>query len=308
MDFYGNSTKAKTVLQTGSASGLTLEIFVGIPIDLEILTNNVGLAVFVHENWTSPLSVNPTFIYPNAETSVVISKTKTQKEPQPYSDCQDLERVTSNLKEAIQSKGYAYEQNDCILQCYQNNVIKKCGCYGLEFINYFDSANPCTNGSQTNCSYYVYEEFLSEVFIELNCTPLCPLECNNTKYRKSISTDFYPTAHYANQLLQNELIMALYSQKNFSYGLGNQIIKLNIYLESLSYTEITEAPAIDVITLFSTIGGSIGLMLGVCCATLVESIELGIKVLLVYLKHKKEEKNDNKNKIVPENENENANV
>jgi hypothetical protein len=67
----------------------------------------------------------------------------------------------------------------------------------------------------------------------------------------------------------------------------------------LSYTESTEQPAIDVVTLISNIGGSLGLLLGICCVSLVEAFELTLKTLLVFLKHKKKQRKvQNHNKVI----------
>jgi hypothetical protein len=207
VDFYGNATKPKTVLRSGKDGGLSMELFVGIPRNLEILTENFGLAVFVHDNWTSPLSVEPVLVNPNVETNIGISRTEIKKVPKPYSDCQDLDSVQSVLKDAIQSKGIAYQQKDCILQCYQNKLIEQCKCYDLGFVCYFNSVVPCANDT---CSDPIYEQFQSSEYINTNCMPLCPLECNNTIYETYVSTNGYPTQHYEDTLKTDEQIRAVY--------------------------------------------------------------------------------------------------
>jgi hypothetical protein len=64
-------------------------------------------------------------------------------------------------------------------------------------------------------------------------------------------------------------------------------VNVNIYLESLSYTDVSESVAIDTVTLISNIGGSLGLLLGLCVITAVEAFELAVKLFMVYLRHKK---------------------
>ena len=90
-----------------------MEVFVGVSKALETLTLDFGLAVFVHSVTTSPLSVQPITIYPNAESNIVISRLVTEKEPKPYSDCEELESVDSDIKEAIVKK---YRCNHCQVQ------------------------------------------------------------------------------------------------------------------------------------------------------------------------------------------------
>ena len=104
-DALGNVIQPKSVLRPGSAGGLSMEVFVGVTKDLEFLSINYGLAIFVHSNTTSPLSVQPITVYPNAETNVVISKVITDKQPKPYSDCEELDPVKSDIMESIIKKG-----------------------------------------------------------------------------------------------------------------------------------------------------------------------------------------------------------
>jgi hypothetical protein len=114
--------------------------------------------------------------------------------------------------------------------------------------------------------------------------PQCPLECKRTDYKASISMNGYPTIPYENTLTASS---DLYSASTFSQSLRYNILKVNIYYDSLSYTKINEEPAIDTITLVSNIGGSMGLMLGVSFATMVEFFELLLKFFLVFIRHKK---------------------
>lgn len=102
----GESVPFKRVLQTGSSGGFTAELFVGLPKMLEVLATNFGLIVFVHDVNTSPLSVEPITISPNTETNVVVSKTKLKKQAKPYSECQDLDKYESELKNLILNKGF----------------------------------------------------------------------------------------------------------------------------------------------------------------------------------------------------------
>ena len=59
----------------------------------------------------------------------------------------------------------------------------------------------------------------------------------------------------------------------------NGIVKLNIYYDSLTYTESTESVSINFVSLFSSIGGFMGLFLGMSVMTLVEILEIIINIL-----------------------------
>lgn len=217
-------------------------MFIGVPASLEFLTQTYGLAVFVHDNWTSPLSVEPIFVYPNAETNIALSRTQIKKVPEPYSLCRNLNDDDPNnasssiLKDLIKSTGFAYKQSDCIIQCYQKFVIERCNCYDLKFVCYFDNGSvvPCANNT---CYSSIYEQFFSSNdFIAQNCMPLCPLECNNTIYTASISMNGYPTPDYQYRMYNTHpVVLDLYSKciKVFSFLLIS--IELNVsYLSHLS--------------------------------------------------------------------------
>jgi hypothetical protein len=86
---------------------------------------------------------------------------------------------------------------------------------------------------------------------------------------------------------------------DFEPPLGKNILKVNIYLDALRHTEISESPAIDLITLVSNIGGSVGLFTGICVITCFEIVELAIKVGLVFWhrRNKKTHANKKKNQV-----------
>lgn len=147
---------------------------------------------------------------------------------------------------------------------------------------------PQCNSSDSSCVLEAYKNFDSDEFIQVKCLPECPLECNKTNFYTSMSSsNSYPTRFYESYLLANSPIKELYNKSDFSQPLRYNILKLNIYFDSLSYTKIVQVPAINVFTLISNIGGSVGLVLGLNVFTLFEFIELSVTILLLVLKHRK---------------------
>jgi hypothetical protein len=65
----------------------------------------------------------------------------------------------------------------------------------------------------------------------------------------------------------------------------DSITAVNIYYGSLSYTLSTESPKLDLISLLATIGGNLGLFLGLSLFSLCEIIEILID--LYFLKRRK---------------------
>ena len=59
------------------------------------------------------------------------------------------------------------------------------------------------------------------------------------------------------------------------------LVKVNLFYESLSYTETTESPKMDIFSLLGSIGGNLGLFLGVSVFSLCEIIEVLIEIYFI---------------------------
>ena len=56
------------------------------------------------------------------------------------------------------------------------------------------------------------------------------------------------------------------------------IVHVNIFYESLSYTETTESPQMDFVSLLASIGGTLSLFLGVSAFSFCEVAEVMIEI------------------------------
>ena len=63
----------------------------------------------------------------------------------------------------------------------------------------------------------------------------------------------------------------------------SRALALNIYFKTLQYTLITESAKSSIVELFSNIGGTLGLFLGISLLSFVEIIELVLEILFVFL-------------------------
>lgn len=181
-------------------------------------------------------------------------------------------------------QGFDYTQIDCINQCFQKNLIKRCNCTFFVLTNYFENYPQCI-GALQECAQNFYYEFNSDEFIRTNCFPLCPLECTSRKYVTSVSQYDYPTKEAETDMLTNDQIKKLYSTDTYSTSLGANLVSLNIYYSKLAYTSIEESPSIDQTTLFSNVGGIAGLFLGVSVLSVVEFLEIFVEILFVFARY-----------------------
>ena len=62
---------------------------------------------------------------------------------------------------------------------------------------------------------------------------------------------------------------------------ANSVVKVNIFYDSMSYELSTESPKMDIVSLLASIGGNLGLFLGVSVFSLCELIEVAIEIYFV---------------------------
>ena len=58
-------------------------------------------------------------------------------------------------------------------------------------------------------------------------------------------------------------------------------MSLNIFYDSLAYTQISASPQMDVVSLLASIGGNLSLFLGVNLFSLFELVQVGIEVYFI---------------------------
>ena len=174
---------------------------------------------------------------------------------------------------------YAYTQQLCIMQCYQDYIIKNYNCS----INYHFSlfnASACDPIIENNLLETID---LNSSFISKNCASLCPLECNQTLYKTSVTTnqmngnDVYVMKIKNNSKLAADFINRTIDSKNARKSFAT----LYVFYESLSYTLSNETPQMDGVSLFGSIGGNLSLFLGVSLFSLCEIIELIMELIFI---------------------------
>jgi hypothetical protein len=94
----------------------------------------------------------------------------------------------------------------------------------------------------------------------------------------SVSMNQYLTKAFAQRLVHYQVLNSTISLTDYPENLEQNVLKVNIYFESLSYTSIQESASISLITMFSNVGGIAGLCLGCSILSLMESFEVIIKI------------------------------
>jgi hypothetical protein len=272
-----NSGKRKPKKETklgGRRSGLYLQIGPLINRNSFSTYYSTGLKLFIHNGSFVSTGAEEIFIKTGEQTNIKLNKILTRKATYPHSTCQDVTKFQSNTFNLIKSFQNEYHQRDCIDICLQNLIIIECNCL-LAFLPEIGNCLPCVNSSQKACLNRVYEN--KTRLIQEKCENECPLECDYTSYDWSMSSLVYPSVPYFNSIRKNS---KFYSNFTFAeYKESHSMI--NIFFESVEYTEIVETPMISFLDLISNLGGVLGIFLGFSIFSLVELIELILKFIFL---------------------------
>jgi hypothetical protein len=118
------------------------------------------------------------------------------------------------------------------------------------------------------------------------CSDECPIECLSTIYSISATTGHYPSQNYAEILTSNESEFTQFQNKQLSKDLLREsILKVNIFYEDMTYTAITESPALSWDILLGNIGGMFSLMLNLNMVAVAELCEFAIEAILILSRH-----------------------
>jgi len=103
--------------------------------------------------------------------------------------------------------------------------------------------------------------------------PQCPLECNSTQFTFSTTSYDLLGDAYVDYIQKNMNLSSDFVTTPIDAETSRQsIVKLNIYYDTLSYTQSEDFPQWDITSLIASIGGNLGLFLGVCMFSFVEML------------------------------------
>ena len=260
--------------QEGPTNGLQLEIW-------PLVLNNTwtsfqydfGIVVFVHNSSFRPTISDAVMIKPGEVSYINIKRTYISNVQSPYTECIDLTSYRSDLFDFIVNSSLysTYRQKDCFDLCKQQSIIKNCGCYHTGFCNPSHNLNvrPCLNLTDYDCytsRFYAFDP--------VDCaSKSCPLECESVQYELMLSNHIYP--HYSYYPVSNETFSAT------SYeAWRTQFLKLYVYYNTLSYTQISVVPAMSSVDLITNIGGTLSLIVSMSLFSFIEMFE--VLFLIVY--------------------------
>ena len=276
----GKTMRVKESYLGGPNFGLQLTLYVNIYEKHLKTRKGLGAVIRIgNSSYQTDNSNNGIFVSPGYQTFIAVEREFKTMIEKPYSNCESM--IDSDFYNLIARSDYAYTQQLCISQCLQKKFIDIYNCTLYYFVSLFNRSQ-----CDSDIVYLITKspESFDKNYINEICLPQCPLECNQTLYKTSISF---------NQLNGNYeyYILNLTNNPNLDMDFINitidattvkeSLVKVNVFYESLSYTILTDSPQTDAVWLLSSIGGNLSLFLGVSVFSLFEFIIVTIEVFLI---------------------------
>jgi hypothetical protein len=263
------------------------------PLKLKEVGNNYGLRILLYlkKSGDVKIFIGDHLVLPKVnelgrinvrngyETNIFLTKVSVKNLPHPYNNCQDnLNLQTafdSDLYRKTLKNSYKYRQDNCfdICACQELSSVCNCTCPGIHETSYDNNCydNDCFN---KKLKFYDYVK---------SCSTFCPKECHSVSFSSTSSSFLYFQSitnddkekfkKYAK--LNGISLSGINPTDNVEYkGLA-----INLYLNDMKYTEISELAKMAGIDLVSNIGGCLGLFMGLSLLSLIEILEFFIEII-----------------------------
>ena len=286
-DSNGNKIDLKKSNLAGPDFGLQLTLYTNFYEELLSFANGFGAIIRIgNSSYSMYDSNNGLFASAGFNNFISINREFKSMLPKPYSNCEIDENSASFLSNwdfynLIGRSTYAYTQQLCFSQCLQRKVINKFNCTFPYIISLYNDVKTCTRN--------LYQVILSDLkqslennFIDLVCLPLCPLECNQTLWKSSMSSYQLVGSQYISKIKANIKLSSDFINRTIDAQTAEKsIVYINIFYDRLSYSLNTESPQMSNVNLVASIGGNLSLFLGVSVFSLCELIEVFIEIVFV---------------------------
>lgn len=282
-----NASLKKTSI-AGPLNGLTIDLYLNFHEDLtefNSFTGGLGGLIRIENNsYQSDHDYDGLYIETGKSYSISVHRQFESNLPRPYSNCEiENEKPRSGLKNSdlykmILNSPYQYTQAFCLKQCSQMIVVNKCNCSNPFYLSLI-GARTCEYKSEIDCSQRV---FSNRSILQAECIDKCPLECNSTNYRTTMSSLQLLGDLYVGYLKENKRLTADFVTKPINSQTAREsVTRLNIFYESLSYEISREQAKLEIVDLLSNIGGTLSLFLGISLLSFCELVEVIIEIIFI---------------------------
>jgi hypothetical protein len=274
----------------GAVFGLKLNLYVGYPdllngFNVAFFTNfgsnapQYGLNLQIENNtYLGEMKSNVIALNGGTANYISIQRKFSSKLPNPYSNC-DVDNINpgsfnSEYYNLIKTSPYQYNQKLCITQCMQKVMNKYCNCSMPVFLSLYNDS--CKTFGEALCAYYVVDNLIFPIEKTIrNCIPECPLECNSTQFTFTHTSQTYTGMLFSNLVKKNPVFASDFTYTPITEETAsNKFVEVNLYYDKLSYTSSEDSPSMDIVALFGSVGGTLGLFLGLSVLSFCEVLHV----------------------------------
>ena len=183
-------------------------------------------------------------------------------------------------------------------------LVKEYNCYDGTMPYLENDSQQCKDeiDNLDNAKYSDQKSFY-EKNEDKKCLEQCPIECEETAFSAGVTSLQFPTVTYSEVLSYNENVSAYFEDTRGANQINlikNSVLAVNVYYKYDTFMEVREQPEALWIDFMSTIGGAVGVCLGISILSFVELFEIVVDTLLEHCgweskpKNKKPKNDQNK--------------
>ena len=307
--FNGGSSRGREprVRSTGPEAGLTLVLYLeadngdfqedGTYFTSRSTANSAGVRVNIHPPDTRPNPANGGFdVPPGYSSSVGFSVYKHDRLGKPYANC-----ARSKLSAGGElDVAYAYSVQHCMQICEQQYIVTNCGCISaylprpegsssLKFCGFFNETDPKKVFKNSKCENAYSKVFTRNDTLRKACR--CYPPCLEYRYKTEVSYSYWPSDFSQKDFFNKYVTLKSESTTKSYENLGRinitkilksglirkNFVRLNVYGNTRVIKESVEKGSYTLFSLFSDIGGTCGLWIGMCFIYVAHYYESSIR-------------------------------
>ena len=109
----------------------------------------------------------------------------------------------------------------------------------------------------------------------------CPLQCNRTDFRTTVNSVQLLGQTFVSKLKKIQAIKEDFVTRQIDAETAKQsMLRIYVFYDPLSYTQMTEHPNMNRVTLLANMGGNLSLFLGISALSLFECVEVMLELYL----------------------------
>jgi hypothetical protein len=302
-----NGKKVELKYVNGLFGNLDVQVWIGAAENnYNYFSYTNGLIVFIGNKSDNSLLSNGINVSPGYETKISLERLTIIKKSQPYSYCvENLNKIDSydslTYKKSIQQRpNKTYNFMDCYLLCMQKKFGDKCGCQ-MKYIDlyYYKEMRLCylnetLRKKDNECFYKNLKSFLKDSKTYLKVCD-CPLECEYNFYKYFNSFAEFPTRNYLPYLINTSLVQSMFKNNNDQRFINDSletfdlirksVARIQINYQDMMQTFITEYPKTSPTDLVSSLGGILGLFMGLSFLSFIEIFDFAIQFSFILMKY-----------------------